>query len=91
MRTLPLSEAKTHLSEIVEEAEHTHERVTITKHGHPAVVLVSSDDLEALEETLHWQSIPNIRERIAEAEAAIERGEVYSTDQVRNELRFPLR
>ncbi|MGI8648102.1 MAG: prevent-host-death family protein [Acidimicrobiales bacterium] len=91
MRTFPLSEAKTHLSEIVEEAENTHERVTITKHGHPAVVLVSADDLDALEETLHWQSVPNIRKRISEAEVAIEDGEVYSTNQVRNELGFPLR
>ena len=56
MPTIPLTEAKTRLNELVDEAVSTHERVTITKHGRPAVVLISVDDLEAIEETLYWPS-----------------------------------
>ncbi len=40
------------LSGIVEEVASTHERVVVTRHGEPAAVLLSIDDLEALEETL---------------------------------------
>ncbi len=58
MKSLPLSEAKARLSELVEQATRTHERVSITRHGRPAAVLLSADDFEAIEETLHWMSHP---------------------------------
>ena len=67
MRTLPLSEAKDKLSGLVEEAESTHEIITITRHGRPAAVLMAADDLESLHETLYWLSKPGIRDTIAEA------------------------
>ncbi|MGL5852358.1 MAG: type II toxin-antitoxin system Phd/YefM family antitoxin [Phycicoccus sp.] len=37
MTAVPLSEARDRLSEYVAEVERTHARVTITRHGHPAV------------------------------------------------------
>jgi antitoxin YefM len=49
---LPLAEVKNRLSEVVERVEREHDRVVITKHGRPAAVVVSVDDLESLEETL---------------------------------------
>jgi len=58
MTTIPLTDAKARLNELVEEAATTHERVTITRHGRPAVVLIAVEDLEAIEETLFWQSQP---------------------------------
>ncbi|MHB2024189.1 MAG: type II toxin-antitoxin system Phd/YefM family antitoxin, partial [Mycobacteriales bacterium] len=67
MATLPLTEAKAKLNELVEELVTTHERVTITRHGRPAAVLLSVEDLEALEETLFWQGQPAVREDIAAA------------------------
>lgn len=68
MKTLPLSEAKDKLSGLVDEAVSTHEIITITRHGRPAAVLMSADDLESLHETLYWLSKPGIRESIANAE-----------------------
>lgn len=56
MSTIPVTDAKARLSELVEETAATHERVTITRHGRPAVVMLAVEDLEALEETLFWQS-----------------------------------
>lgn len=44
MTTLSLTEAKARLNELVDEAVRTHERVTITRHGRPAVVMLSVDD-----------------------------------------------
>ncbi|MFZ4487394.1 MAG: type II toxin-antitoxin system Phd/YefM family antitoxin [Candidatus Nanopelagicales bacterium] len=49
---LPLAEVKNRPSEVVEQVETQHARVTITKHGRPAAVVMSVDDLDSLEELL---------------------------------------
>lgn len=49
---LPLADVKNRLSEVVERIEREHNRVVITKHGKPAAVVLSVDDLASLEETL---------------------------------------
>lgn len=41
METLPLSEARSSLSTLVAQVEATHERITITRNGRPAAVLIS--------------------------------------------------
>jgi prevent-host-death family protein len=58
METLPLADVKNRLSEVVERVASQHDRVTITRNGRPAAVLVSPDDLESLEETLSILSNP---------------------------------
>jgi prevent-host-death family protein len=47
-----LAEVKNRPSEVVEQVETQHARVTITKHGRPAAVVMSVDDLDSLEELL---------------------------------------
>lgn len=89
MRTVPLSEAKDKLSGLVEDVDTTHEIITITRHGRPAAVLMSADDLDSLRETLHWLSAPGIRESLAEAEAAIEVGETVGSAELRRQLGLP--
>lgn len=76
MKTLPLSDVRSTLSAIVERVEATHERVTITRNGHPAAVLVNPDDLEALEETLDVLSDPAAMQQLREGEAAVAAGDV---------------
>jgi antitoxin YefM len=49
MTSVPLAEAKNRLSEYVSEVERTHDRVTITRHRRTAAILISADDLAALE------------------------------------------
>lgn len=51
MKTLPLSEAKTKLSALVDSVERTDEEVVITRNGRPAAVLVSPDEFESWKET----------------------------------------
>jgi antitoxin YefM len=50
--TVPLSDAKAHLSELADRVEREHERILVTRNGRPSFVLISADDLESLEETL---------------------------------------
>ena len=54
MKTTSLADVRTRLSKYIEDVVQTHERVTITRNGRPAAVLISAEDLEALEETLYW-------------------------------------
>jgi len=49
---LPLADVKNRLSEVVERLEREHGRVVITKHGRPAAVVLSVEDLDSLEEAL---------------------------------------
>lgn len=50
--TVPFTEAKAHLSELVDGVVREHARVYITRKGRPAAVLINPDELEALEETI---------------------------------------
>jgi antitoxin YefM len=89
MKMVPLGEAKDKLSGLVEEAESTHEIITITRHGRPAAVLMSADDLESLHETLYWLSKPGIRESIAAAEREYASGETVGGSELRAEFGLP--
>jgi antitoxin YefM len=67
---MPLADVKNRLSEVVDRLEREHGRVVITKHGHPAAVVISVEDLESLEETLDVMGsgalLDDIREALGE-------------------------
>jgi antitoxin YefM len=71
---VPLADVKNRLSEVVERIRREHGRVVITKHGHPAAVILSVDDLESLEETLEILSDPVLLAAIREAEEDVRKG-----------------
>ena len=81
--TLPLAEIKAHLSEIVDRVEGRHERVTLTRNGRPAAVLISPDDLDALEDTLEILSDSQAMREIEQARKEIARGETVSANELR--------
>ncbi len=86
METTSLSDLKSHLSEYADRAELQHEQFTVTRNGRPAVVMVSAEEWESLQETLFWLSQPGIHESLAEAEADISAGRVFNEAQVRQSL-----
>jgi antitoxin YefM len=81
---LPLAEIKKRLSEIVDGVEERHDRVVLTRHGRPAAVIMSPDELESLEETLDILSNPKAMREIRKAEAAIDAGEVVDAAALRD-------
>ncbi len=89
MKTMSLSEAKDKLSGLVEEAESTHEMVTITRHGRPAAVLMAAEDLESLQETVLWLSKPGIADSVAAAEREYADGETVGGDDLRARFGLP--
>lgn len=76
MSTEPLRQVRDHFSDVVDRVEHEHERVTVTRNGRPAAVLISPEDLEQLEETLQVLGDPDALADIREADAAYARGDV---------------
>ncbi|HEX5495799.1 MAG TPA: type II toxin-antitoxin system Phd/YefM family antitoxin [Mycobacteriales bacterium] len=84
MSTVPIRDAKAHLSRYVDEVTREHDRVTITRNGRPVAVILASEDLEALEETLDVLSDPEALDAIREAEADYAAGRVLDAEQVRS-------
>ena len=78
---LPLADVKNRLSEVVDRIEREHGRVVITKHGRPAAVLLSIDDLEGLQETLDILSDPALVADVRAAEADLDRGQGEVLDE----------
>ncbi len=70
---MPLANVKNRLSEVIDRLEREHGRVVITKHGHPAAVVMSVEDPDSLEETLDILDsadlLAEIRESLSEVGA----------------------
>ena len=86
MQTLPISQVKNRLNELVDEASTTHEHVTITKNGSPAAVLVGADEWESIQETLFWLTQSGIQDDLATARAEHAAGDSFDEAQVRATL-----
>jgi prevent-host-death family protein len=71
---VPLADAKNRLSEVVERLEREHGRVVITKHGRPAAVMLSLEDLESLEETLEILGHPRLMAEIRRSQKDVRAG-----------------
>lgn len=72
---MSLAAVKAHLSELVARVSAHHERVTVTVHGQPSAVLIATDDLESLEESIAILSDPDTVQRLAASDAELARGE----------------
>lgn len=59
-RTLPISEVKARLAELVTGIEEREEEVVVTRRGKPAAVLVNYAEYERLKETLDVLSDPDL-------------------------------
>jgi antitoxin YefM len=87
MSTMPLAEAKAHLSEVVSRVSKHHERVTVTVHGQASAVLLSPDDLAELEETIAVLADQDLMRHLADAEADLAAGRVETQDDLEAAMR----
>jgi len=86
MKTMPLGDARDTFSALVTSVEQTHDRVTVTRNGVPAAVIVSPADLEELEETIAVLSSPGLLQQLAESREDAERGDVLDAAEDRESL-----
>lgn len=85
MTTDSLRNVKDRFSEFVDRVESQHERIVVTRNGRPAVVLISPDDLDSLEETLDLLGDQVAIRELVEAQAAVASGDVVrGVDAVRS-------
>jgi prevent-host-death family protein len=87
MSTEALRTVKDRLSEFVDRVAREHDRVTITRNGTPAAVLISTDDLEALEETIAVLADERAVRELREAERAVATGDVVRGAEAVRRLR----
>ena len=85
-RTVPFTEARARLTELLDEVNERHEHVVITRNGRPAGVVLSSEEYEALAETLEVLEDDEALKALRESEADVRAGRVYSLDEVRRDL-----
>lgn len=85
-----MRKVKDQFSEFVDRVQREHQRVTITKNGRPAAVLISVDDLESLEESLSILGDAAALDGVRKGEDALATGDhVDGVDAVRALLNTP--
>ena len=73
-KTLPISEVKARLPELVTGVSEREEEIVVTRNGKPAAVLVSYDEYERMKETLDVMSDEALMKQIRSSEAYFARG-----------------
>lgn len=81
MTRMGVSDAREHLSEVVDRARYTRERVVLTKRGREVGAIISMDDLKLLEMLEDQLDIKEARQALEESQ-----GERISYAEVRKKL-----
>ena len=68
-KTMPISEVKTRLPELVSGVEQREEEIVVTRNGKPAAVLVNYNEYERLKDTLDVLSDPAVMKQIAQSKS----------------------
>src|SRR5688500_13771245 len=82
MATFSLADAKAHLSKLVAQVSGQHERVYVTVHGKPSAVLLATEDLESLEETIEILADADTMRRLHASDAEIAHGEAETQEDL---------
>ena len=89
-QTLPISEVKARLPELVTGVEEREEEIVVTRKGKPAAVLINFAEYERLKETLDVLSDPDLMRQIQKSrQFYAEGGKGESFDGVFGEPLFP--
>ncbi len=84
MKTLPLTEAKSKLSGLVERVSALDEEIVITRNGRPAAVLVSPGEFESWRETIAIREDASFLKEIRAGLRALKAGKtrLYTLDEL---------
>ena len=72
---IAISDARANLPKLVDDVSKNIDRVIITVNGDPKAVMLSLEELEALEETAEVLTIPRIKEDIKKSRRQIKKGQ----------------
>ncbi len=82
METMPIPAVRARLAELVAQVETQRDRVTITRDGKPAAILISADEWESVHETLDVLADREALPDLKESADAYARGEIYSSADI---------
>ncbi len=82
MPTITSTEARKHLTDILNRVYHGKERITVTRRGKPAAVFVPAEDVELLERIEDAVDLAEAREALKEVEGE----EVVTWEEVKKKL-----
>jgi antitoxin YefM len=89
-KTLPISEVKARLPELVTGIAECEEEVVVTRNGKPAAVLINYAEYERVKETIDILSDPDLMRQIRKSQAFYETGQKgLSFDEVFGEPLVP--
>jgi antitoxin YefM len=82
-RVVPFTEARSNLTELLDDLERRHEHVLITRNGRPSAVLLSAEEFETLEETLEILQDRELMEALQRSEKEVKAGQLVSLKELR--------
>lgn len=83
MSEYPASQAREHLSELINKAAYAKERVILTRRGKKIVAIIPIEDLELIEHLEDEEDVRDAQEALAEYHRT---GEAISLEQLKKEL-----
>jgi len=85
-KTVPFTEARAKLSDLLDEIEARHDHVVITRNGRPVAVIVPAEEQEILEETLEVRQDERLLQALRDSEEDVKSGRLSPLREVRREL-----
>ena len=85
-RTVAFTEARSTLSDLLDEVTERHEHVVVTRNGRPVAVVISSEEYEALTETLEVLDDDETLDALRESESDVQAGRTQALAEVRRDL-----
>jgi len=85
-RTVPFTEARASLSELLDEVQAVQDHVVITRNGKPVAVLMSMDEWASWEETLEVLSDEETLAALKRSEEDVQAGRLVEWDEVKQDL-----
>lgn len=79
---MSISDVRANLPDLVTKISDAFGRVTITVNGRPKAILISSEELESLEETAEVMAIPGVKESVKEGLKQAKKGQVLPLSEL---------
>ena len=83
---MPFTEARTHLTELLDDVESVHEHVVITRNGRPAAIVMSQAEYDSLIETLEILGDQKLMADLATSAEDVATGRLVPWEEVKRKL-----
>jgi antitoxin YefM len=82
-KIVPFTEARSGLTELLDEIERVHQHVVITRNGRPSAVMMAQDEYDSLIETLEVLADQEAMADLAASQRDVDAGRVFDLEDVK--------